>query len=310
MPDNNLTAPILFIIFSRPDVTQKVFDRIKLAKPAKLYVAADGPRKGNVADKEKCAETRNLVLNNIDWDCEVITLLRDENLGCRNAVSQAISWFFDQEEMGIILEDDCLPDISFFKFCQECLLKYKDDDRFFHINGSNYQLGWQRDADYPYYFTKYNSIWGWASWRRAWKFYDVNIPNWPEIKEKRFFLDMSNSEVDALNRMQIFDSVYNKKVDTWDYQWTFTIMSQSGICITPNKNLISNIGFGEGATHTTKPNKRANLPVESVKLPLNHPKFVIVDAVSDKRLYQKFGKRGWIWRFKNLAKLIELQNKI
>jgi hypothetical protein len=299
---NNSLAPILFIIFNRPDTTQRVFERIRAARPKQLYISADGPRANRPADAEKCKATRAIV-EQIDWDCEVHYRFLEENLGCRRAVSSAITWFFEQVEMGMILEDDCLPDPSFFGFATECLEKYKDDDRVFHINGSNYQLGWVRDTDYSYHFSRLNSIWGWASWRRAWKHYDVNIPNWPEVKRKGYHFDFALNRVQALTLENAFDSVYEGRMDTWDFQWTFTILSNNGLSIIPNKNLISNIGFDGEATHTVTKNKRSNLPTQPLALPLQHPPFVIEDMESSKRLFNMFGRRGYVWRLKNWNRL-------
>jgi hypothetical protein len=296
-------TPVLFIIFNRPDTTARVFAEIKKAKPSVLFIAADGPRKDKPGEAERIKQTREIVAN-IDWKCTVKTRFLDENLGCRNAVSSAINWFFDEVEMGIILEDDCLPSESFFYYCQEVLEKYKDDDRVFHVNGSNYQMGWKRDPDYPYYFSRYNSIWGWASWRRAWKHYDIDIETWPEVKEKKYFLDFSFNKMDAVAKHDIFEMMYRKKLDTWDYQWSYAILSNSGISIIPNTNLISNIGFGEQGTHTTKLIKRAALPTGQLNFPLNHPPFMIVDKESDLRQFNLHGKRGYIWRLKNWRRLL------
>ena len=298
-----LHTPVLFIIFNRPDTTFKVFERIREAKPAKLYIAADGPRSNRPDDKEKCEKVRG-VADMVDWDCEVVKLYREENLGCKRAVSGAVTWFFEHEEYGMILEDDCLPNPSFFAFCQENLVKYKDDNRVFHINGSNYLMGWVRDKDYSYYFSRNNSIWGWASWARAWKYYDVNIPQWKEVKSKKYFHDFSQNMMEAVTRSDAFDSVYEQRMDTWDYQWSFTIAINSGLCIIPNCNLISNIGFNTEATHTVKIVKRANLPTVNMLMPVKHPPFMIADRKSERRLFELHGKRGYTWRLKKWKQLL------
>ena len=176
-----METAVLFLIFNRPENTDKVFKKIKNVKPKKLYIAADGPRENNINDKVNCLKARE-VINKIDWNGEVKTLFRDKNLGCKLAVSSAIDWFFENEEMGIILEDDCLPDPSFFYFCQELLQKYKDDKRVMMISGFNYLLN-SLEIRESYFFSNYYPIWGWATWRRAWKLYDNEMKNWDYFKE-------------------------------------------------------------------------------------------------------------------------------
>jgi hypothetical protein len=299
-----LSSPVLFIIFNRPETTERVFARIREARPAKLYVSADGPRANRPDDESRCAITR-AIIDKVDWPCQVIKRFHDANFGCKSAVSSAIDWFFENEEMGIILEDDCLPDPTFFQFCQECLERYKDDDRVFHINGSNYQMGWQRDPDYSYYFSRYNSIWGWASWRRAWKYYDVSLKQWPEARDKNLILDMYPIRMHALTIGEFFQKVYEGKIDTWDYQWSFAIRMNNGACIVPNKNLISNIGFEGEATHTTRKIKRAGLPTSPIGLPVKHPPYMVIDAKSDRRYFGIHGRRGIVWTANNLWKLLK-----
>lgn len=272
-------TPILFIIFNRPDTTQEVFNAIRAIKPKKLYVTADGARKGNQNDLINCPKTREIM--NIDWDCDLKTLYRDENLGCRNAVSDAITWFFNQEEKGIILEDDCLPDLSFFPFCEELLEKYKDDEQIMLISGDNFQNG-KKQGEASYYFSRYNHIWGWASWRRVWEHYDVDMNTFPENKEKGFLNEIFSSKKARNYWLKRFEKAYNGEINTWDYQWTYTIFSRNGISILPNVNLISNIGFGNQSTHTAKMNnKMANLPLGSITFPLTHPSKIKINLQAD-----------------------------
>ncbi len=273
-------TPILFLIFNRPEVTQMVFGEIKKQKPKFLFVAADGPRPNIEEDVEKCKKTRELVLNAIDWDCEVKTLLRDENLGCGKGVYSAISWFFENVEQGIILEDDCLPNPSFFSFCEELLHKYKDEDQIYAISGDNFQNGILR-GDCSYYFSHYGFVWGWASWRRAWNNYDYNLKNLGNFKK--------NNLIDRIDKRknfkdywyEIFEKVSQHKIDTWDYQWLFAIWYKNGIAAVPNVNLITNIGFGEDATHTTEYNPLSNIPSENIQL-IKHPEKIEVNRKADK----------------------------
>ncbi len=282
--DAEYTAPILFLIFNRPDYTQLVFNEIKKIAPAKLYIAADGARKNNKNDIINCERTKEIA-NQIDWDCKVERLFRESNLGCKNAVSSAINWFFENEEYGIILEDDILPSKDFFLFCQEMLKKYADDERIMHVAGNNLQFGWRRNSD-SYYYSLYGSIWGWATWRRAWKLYDVQMKKYPEfLKENRLY-DIFGNEDEVSFRKNTFDMVYSKNLDTWDFQWTFARLAYNGLSIVPNYNLIKNIGFGQEATRTTSTfDKRANLTIEKMNFPIKHPDFIVRDKISDDKYF-------------------------
>lgn len=270
---------VLFLIFNRPDTTKEVFEAIRKAKPPKLFVAADGPMPDKPGEWEKCQKVREIATA-VDWDCEVKTLFRDTNLGCKVAVSRAIDWFFQHVEEGIILEDDCLPTQSFFWFCQELLEKYRYDERVMMISGDNFQFGRKR-TDYSYYFSRFNHIWGWASWRRAWKHFDVNMKLWPEIRDGGWLNDWLGDKKRVEYWTQIFEKVYKGKIDTWDYQWTFACWVQNGLSILPNVNLVSNIGFGFDAVHTKGQSKFNDMKTEPVVFPLSHPKYILRDSVAD-----------------------------
>ncbi len=268
-----LRTPVLFLIFNRPDTTMQVFEAIRRAQPPRLYIAADGARIDRVGEKEKVQAVRDLVIGSINWDCEVKTLFRDTNLGCKHAVSSAITWFFEHEEMGIILEDDCYPDESFFQFCQELLEKYKDDNRIAMISGNNFQFGKQISQD-SYYFSKYTHIWGWASWRRAWNNYDVTMALWPEIRDGHLWRYFFKNIYIYHYWKYIFDKTYRGDNGTWDYQWLFTSWIQNQLTILPSKNLVANIGFGPEAVHTKRKNECANIRCERMEFPLIHPKYI------------------------------------
>lgn len=285
IPNTPLHTPVLLIIFNRAHTTQQVFDRIREVKPSRLYVAADGPRPNTETDIAKCAETRRIV-EQVDWDCEVKTLFQEKNLKCGIAPATAISWFFEHEEAGIILEDDCVPSKSFFWFCQELLEKYNHDTRIMHISGNNYLNGWRKDNDYSYYFSNKVNAWGWATWRRAWQLFDFNLKAYPELKEKGYLKGLFLNKFEETYRLskleEAFASISNG--DIWDYQWEFTVYSNSGLCIVPEVNLVRNIGFGEDATHTfnTHDNK-AQIKENEITFPLRHPRFVVRDIESDKK---------------------------
>ena len=273
-----LNTPVLFLIFNRPDTTHRVFEAIRAAKPKQLFIAADGPRGTVISDKENSALTRSIV-NSIDWECDVKTLFRDENLGCRGAVSSGISWFFNDVEEGIVLEDDCLPHPDFFKFAEMMLEKYRHTEQVMHISGGNFQFGQQR-GNASYYFSRIAHIWGWASWRRAWSHYDVDMKDYPQFlnenKKQSFFADKQSEKYWLFH----FTRMY-KKAGTWDYQWTYAIMKNHGYCIMPNVNLISNIGFGDAATHASKKNDPvANMAVFSLP-EIIHPGSVTYNEEAD-----------------------------
>lgn len=297
MPDTNFDTPVLFIIFNRPDCTQQVFERIRSVRPKKLFVAADGPRADRPGEDELCCKVREIV-GQVDWDCAVKTFFQGTNLGCKKAVSGAINWFFENVEEGIIIEDDCLPDVTFFNYCKDLLIKYRDDARVMVISGTNLQFGKRRN-NYSYYFSKHLHVWGWASWRRAWKHYDVNINLWPEIRDGGWLQDLFDDKKKVEYWESIFERVYKGKIDTWDYQWGLACWAQSGLIILPNINLISNIGFGQEATHTTGEHKVANLKTEAMHFPLNHPTHKLkdcrADSFTDKLMYST-GRKSLVER--------------
>jgi hypothetical protein len=301
-------TPILFLIFNRPEITQKVFEEIKRQKPKYLFVAADGPRSYIKGDIEKCEATRNLVLNGIDWECKVETLFRSENLGCGIAVSSAITWFFENVEQGVILEDDCLPHYSFFSYCETLLEKYKENDNVFVISGDNFQEGIQRGHS-SYYFSNYCHIWGWASWRRAWKFYDFNLNQFDYFKESQLINKIDSRKSFKNYWFSIFDKVISKEIDTWDYQLIFTIWINRGVSIVPNVNLVSNIGFGVDATHTIGESQFANIETQDIGVIL-HPKIIKVheqaDIYTSDRVFNISANKNYtfIWLFKNVYKFL------
>lgn len=244
-----LSTPILFLVFNRPDTTRQVFAEIQKVRPSRLYVAADGPRSDKPGEAEKVAQVRQLVLDGIDWDCKVKTLFRNKNFGCGEAVANAVSWFFQNEEMGIILEDDLIPDPTFFKFSEELLKKYQYDQRIMAITGTNRQFGRENIAD-SYYFSRIFDPWGWASWRRAWKCFDLDMKLWPFVKEQNLLEDVFRDPLQKKVLSSQFETGYYHRVDTWDYHWRFACVINGGLTIVPKYNLISNIGVGIDATHT------------------------------------------------------------
>jgi hypothetical protein len=272
-------SPILFLVFNRPDKTSRVFEEIKAAKPSRLYISADGPRPGNTEDKRLCGVVRTIVTE-IDWPCKIKTQFHLENKGCKGAVSSAIAWFFEQEAEGIILEDDCLPAGTFFNFCDTLLEKYRNDARIFSITGSNAQKGQQR-GEASYYFSQIPNIWGWASWRRVWKFYDPDLNRYTDEDAFRFLQNNFQDPLLISHWLDIFQKLKAGKIDTWDHQFHFLSFFENGLCAVPNVNLISNIGFGPDATHTLNP-KDHNANQEFGELTsLVHPRLMVPDKEAD-----------------------------
>lgn len=295
-------AAVLLLVFNRPDVTARVFGAVRAARPPRLYLAADGPRPGRLPEAEACAAVRRLVLDGIDWPCTVHTRLLDDNRGCRRAVSEAISWFFGHEEAGIILEDDCLPDPTFFPYCETLLHHYRHDTRVMHISGSTTLPGPARDPDYSYYFSGHAAIWGWATWRRAWQHYDVDSALLPELSRKRYFWRLFLNAWEERQLLPPLWDTHRGQLDTWDYQWSFAVLAQSGLSITPAVNLISNIGFGGNATHTANAvHPWANLPTRPLPLPLRHPPFMLRDNLSDHRRLRHLLRDKVVARLRHVA---------
>lgn len=277
----SFSTPVGLIIFNRPDLTEKVFAAIAHAKPKKLFVVADGPRLDRPGETDKCDKTRSII-QKIDWDCELFTNFSESNMGCGRREASGLDWIFSQVEEAIILEDDTFPAPSFFTYCQELLARYRHDERVMTISGNNFQGG-QTRTDYSYYFSKYHHTWGWATWRRAWQYYDYHMSLWPLFRDSKFLDLVCDNPYELQYWQKIFEQMYvdPSVIDTWDYQWTFTCWAQSGLSISPNENLISNIGFNRAdAAHTTGESSFANLPTSNL-YELKHPPFVLKERNAD-----------------------------
>ena len=276
------STPILFLIFNREDTTRQVFEAIRQQKPKYLYVASDGPRRGKDGEKDRCRKTREII-NGVDWDCELRTLFRDENLGCRDAVSSAITWFFENVEQGIILEDDCLPDSSFFPYCEELLERYKDDERVGCVSGNCFFPNYVTPG-VSYDFSSIVHIWGWASWRRVWKNFDVNFPFWKENRHNKTAINnLFNSQREKIYFSSFLaDTLSGKKsISAWDVQYFYLLRLQNQLSVYPAVNLVTNIGLNsEGATHTKKNNNKVFRSSLSMRFPLKHPS----DMLRNKKL--------------------------
>lgn len=284
-------TPILFIGFNRPDLIERVFNQVRLVKPKRLYFAVDGAR--NNDEEIKVNQVKNII-KLVDWDCEVKTLFANKNYGCKFGPVRAIDWFFKNEEMGIILEDDVLADKSFFYYCEELLDKYKNDKRVGSISGNNFVP----KADFEgkdYLYSSYSQTWGWATWRRVWKDYDIGMKNWPGLKNEKFLNNKFDNWFTVIYWQLIFDSVYSNKISSaWDYQFTFLNWQKNYLTIIPKSNLTKNIGIGHAnATHTKSKNKLSDILVKKIVLPLKHPK----DVVANKYFDNKIQKNNYVlWK--------------
>ena len=285
-----MNTAVLFIIFNRPETTKQVFAAIREARPKRLYVSADGPRDHKLGEARRCEEARNIATA-VDWDCEVQTLFRDKNFGCGKAVSSGINWFFENETEGIILEDDCLPSQSFFRFTSELLERYRHDTRIMGIGANNFEKPHTREQEYSYSFSTLAYIWGWATWKRAWKSIDLKLQNYNELRQK----DYLNQSYNTLYKRHFFNYIFGElakeggkinRDSIWGYQWQFTCLVNSGLTIVPNRSLVANIGMGEGATRTTDAKGLGHdLKREELNFPLKHPEFVMVEKERDNRTF-------------------------
>lgn len=271
-----LQTPVLLLAFSRPDTTRRVLERIREAAPVRFYVACDAARDGRPAEAEKVAAVRALVAELVDWPCELKTLYREQNLGCKMAVSGALDWFFEQEEMGIILEDDCLPDPSFFGYCETLLHRFKDDERIFMISGNNFQRG-KKVTEYSYYYSWLTHIWGWASWRRSWQKVDLEMKNWPAFMAAGGVRQIYPKTRYARRWQKTFARYLQGRYNTWDYPLLFASWWHRQMTVLPEVNLVSNIGFGEGGTHTNSAalTLLANIEVQAIDQIQHNPEQVV-----------------------------------
>ncbi len=295
--------PVLMLVFNRPDLARQVLAAIREVKPKRLFIAADGPRAGHPRDQQACQETRQIA-ERVDWDCDLRLLFREENLGCKKGVSTAIDWFFEHVEQGIILEDDCVPDPSFFQFCAELLSRYRDDDRVMNISGTNLLENYPC-SNASYLFSMYGGIWGWATWRRAWAKFDVTMSTWSDPASRTQVRRALGSWLRYRQRERIFDAVYAGRIDSWAYIWHYTRLLHGGLTVVPYTNLVSNIGFGGEATHTHSiVNPASNLPRHQMRFPLTHPDQVSVDRRFDARHFRKAVIYGLLWTLLNVPLVI------
>lgn len=275
---DRVQTPVAMFVFARPDTTARVLEAVRRARPRRLLVVADAARAGRPEEQRRCDAVRSL-FDRIDWDCQVEREFATSNLGCRRRLSSGLDWVFARAEEAIVLEDDCLPHPTFFPYCDALLERHRDDARVMAITGDNYQGG-QRRGSGSYYFSRFMHVWGWASWRRAWRHYDVTLADWPERRRTDWLLRILGSHRDARLWTRLFDRVRAGEIDTWDYQWTYAIWARDGLVATPNVNLVSNIGIV--GTHTGGDDRFFNMPTAPMQLPPLPPGELAPDAEADR----------------------------
>lgn len=277
----NLRTPVALLIFNRPEATRLVAAQIAKARPPKVLIFADGPRPGHPTDEEQTRLTR-AVIDEIAWPCEILKNYSTINLGTKHRPASGLDWVFEAVEEAIFLEDDCLPHPSFFPFCDELLERYRGDERVMMVSGDNF-LPTGRPGPPSYFFSTYVAIWGWATWRRAWRHYDVALEAWKALRETSFPHDMiQRGSVTRLWRDH-FDRIVSGETRTWDHQWQFACFRHQGLCVIPSTNLVSNIGFGPGAAHYVETHPLlTNVPAHEMKFPLSHPSVVVPDPEYDR----------------------------
>ena len=282
-----LNTPVVLIVFNRPRQTRLTFAAIRQQQPAQLFIIADGPRSGHPTDVERCLAVHES-LAEIDWPCVVHRNYAEVNLGCKHRVISGLDWVFSQVDRAIVLEDDCLPHPDFFTYCQELLNRYASDERIYAITGDNFQDGRKRGGA-SYYFSKYNHVWGWATWRRAWAKNSPDLEFWPEWRASGGWRRHTPDPVERRYWSGIFDRAHRSEIDTWDYGWTASVWHHGGLTATPNANLVTNIGFGPDATHTVTGEEREGAQVQPLGV-LTHPGKVERDRAADRYVFDyQFG---------------------
>lgn len=275
---SDLSVPVAFLIFNRPELTARVWASIARARPPRLFVVGDGPRDGHPDDKDLVAQAR-AVIEQVDWPCEVLTCYSDINLGCGRRIATGLDWVFSHTDAAIILEDDCLPDITFFRYCEELLDRYRHDKRVHMISGTNVT---GLSGPHSYHFSRCYHIWGWATWSRAWRHYDYEMRRWPELRETDWLAKHVTNERAMSVAQLYFDETYAGRIDQWDFQWAFCGWLQDAFSVIPSSNLVRNIGYGAAATHELDDRHPfADLPTQAMSFPLRHPPGVEVMESAD-----------------------------
>lgn len=275
-------VPVVLLAFNRPDATAQVMARLRTVRPRRLLVSVDGPRESVGTDHENVERVRRLVTD-IDWACDVNTRFVDRNLGCREGVPAGLDWAFGLVDRAIVLEDDCLPDPSLFPFCEQLLDRYADEPRIMGIGGHRWEGPDLSDGD-SYYVSRYTSSWGWATWADRWRHFDLELPDWPMLRDTPWLDHRVAGPVAVAHWTRTFDAMA-AGMDTWDYAWQFACWRADGLFVRPTVGMVSNIGFSADATHTTTSDPLLRQrPASAIRFPLTHPTSMTPDGTADARI--------------------------
>lgn len=277
-----IETPVVIIAFNRPEKTRQLLAALTHVAPPKVYAVVDGPR--SESDVDKCNQVKE-ILQDLPWNCQSQLIVSDYNLGCRQRVISGLDSVFEKEDSAIIFEDDCIPHPSFFPFCQTLLQYYENDQRVMHIGGNNFQQGIQR-GEASYYFSRHTHCWGWATWKRAWQLIDREMKHWQLFKELDGMADWSTDELEKEFYMKELQKCYEGEIDSWAYVWGYSCLLNHGLGIVPQKNLVSNSGFGDNATHTISEKWYSNLATDSIGS-IDHPKVMIRNREADQFYFDR-----------------------
>lgn len=298
-----MNTPVALCLFNRPQLTRQVFAAVARARPPVLLVVADGPRSGRPEDASLCAQARAIV-EAVDWPCRVERQYADANLGCRRRIATGLDWVFSQVDEAIVLEDDCLPDPTFFRFCEELLARYRDDERVHMVRGGNF-FGDRPPVSSSYHFSRWYHIWGWATWARAWRHNDPTTARWPALRDSQWLESLLSDSAMVARARAILDDNHAGKVDTWEYDWVFSGWLRGALAACPARNLVTNIGFGPDAAHgRDAQHPHAGLTTAPMSFPLVHPDRVALDAVADRIEWERLNRPPAAGLLKRLRALL------
>ncbi len=296
--DYRCATPILLLLFNRPKHTEAVLDRLRSVRPEKLFVHCDGPRESVTGEAEKVAAVRS-ALDKIDWPCEIKTFFREKNAGLRPGVYGALNWFFEAVEQGIVLEDDCLPDLSFFPFCEELLERYAGEERVMHIGGSNVAERLTRSLPTSYFFSQFSFVWGWATWRSAWQKMSLDLDGFEDFVLEKQIQELTPNPMAQAYFLEKLRATKAKENNSWAYAWAYSVLKNKGLSVVPQLNLVQNTGIGEAAaTHTKGSDKQADIRASSLAFPLRHPDQILRPKGLDPEIFyasQKTRLRLTLW---------------